>query len=222
MMNHNSELQIGEGQYSTAHRIVFLLFLIVGFLIYSNTFDVPPLYDDYHIFVNRNFDNLLKGAFFANTRLVADLTFAFNQWLSGPEVFSYHMVNLIIHIGTAFLVYQLLFQILSFCGDRNASQHSSSNGTTKNAFPRLDDLHFWPAFFGGLLFLIHPLATQSVTYITQRYTSLATLFYTASIVFFLKARRITSDRQQQSDMSDSKLPFFEPNHLCDDGGSCYV
>jgi tetratricopeptide (TPR) repeat protein len=157
---------------------------------------------------------LLKGAFFANTRLVADLTFAFNQWLSGPEVFSYHMVNLIIHIGTAFLVYQLLFQIISFCGDRNALQHSSSNGTTKNAFPRLDDLHFWPAFFGGLLFLIHPLATQSVTYITQRYTSLATLFYTASIVFFLKARRITSDRQQQSDMSDSKLLFAEPYHLC--------
>ena len=213
-MNCSLDPTIDKSRYFSAHRIVLLLFLIVGFLIYSNTFDVPAQYDDYHIFVNRSFDNLLQGAPFANTRLVADLTFAFNKWLSGPEVFSYHMVNLIIHICTAFLVYQLLFQILSFCGDRNALQYSSSNGTTKYAFPSLDDLHFWPAFFGGLIFLIHPLATQAVTYVTQRYTSLATLFYTASIVFYLKARRITSDRQQQPDRRDSKPPFLEPYHLC--------
>jgi len=176
-MSCSPDHTIDKSRYSSAHRIVCLFFFIVGFVIYSNTFDASIHYDDSHVFANRNFDNFLQEPAFSDTRYVANLTFAFNQWLSGPEVFSYHMVNLIIHVCSALLVYQLLFQLLSFPRNRHASQRPSSNKVSKFALPHLNDLYFWPAFFGGLIFLIHPLGTQAVTYLTQRNASLATLFY---------------------------------------------
>jgi protein O-mannosyl-transferase len=43
------------------------------------------------------------------------------------------------------------------------------------------------AFFTGLLFVSHPLATQSVTYIVQRMASMVAMFYIASVAFYLKA-----------------------------------
>src|SRR5207237_9499031 len=40
----------------------------------------------------------------------------------------------------------------------------------------------------ALLWLVHPLHTQSVTYIVQRMTSLAALFYLATLVLYARAR----------------------------------
>jgi len=213
-MNHTSEPTTGPSRYSTAHRMVLLFFFIVGFLIYSNTFDAPIHYDDSHVFANRNFENVLGEAAFSTTRYIGDLTFAFNKWLSGPEVFSYHMVNVLIHVCTAFWVYLLLFHILFFPGNRQAFHSPSSKQAPKFALPPGKDLYFWPAFFGGMIFLVHPLATQGVTYITQRYASLATLFYLASIVFYLKARGITWHWQHERHKMDLQHPFFRPRHLC--------
>ncbi|MBI4838224.1 MAG: tetratricopeptide repeat protein [Nitrospirae bacterium] len=44
------------------------------------------------------------------------------------------------------------------------------------------------AFFSALIFLSHPIQTQAVTYITQRFTSLATMFYLLSLVLYTKWR----------------------------------
>jgi Tfp pilus assembly protein PilF len=44
------------------------------------------------------------------------------------------------------------------------------------------------ALFAALLFVSHPLATQSVTYIVQRLASLATLFYLLSLALYVKGR----------------------------------
>lgn len=40
------------------------------------------------------------------------------------------------------------------------------------------------AFFVAMLFVSHPLATQSVTYIVQRLASIVSLFYMLSIAFY--------------------------------------
>jgi tetratricopeptide (TPR) repeat protein len=200
-------------QYLAAHRIVALFFSIVGFVIYANTFDAPTHYDDYRVFVTRDFSNFLQKNAFSSTRFVADLTFAFNKWLSGPEVFSYHLVNLLIHVFSAFLVYQLLFQILSFAKSRNSPNWFHSNEVSKFGLPPVTDFQFWAGFFGGLIFLIHPLSTQTVTYITQRYTSLATLFYLVSIVAYLRARDLTLHWESEERMVAAKHPFLKLRHL---------
>src|SRR5208337_3739120 len=43
-------------------------------------------------------------------------------------------------------------------------------------------------FFTALLFVSHPLATQSFTYIIQRLNSLAAMFYLFSLILYIKAR----------------------------------
>lgn len=126
----------------------------------------------------------------------------------------YHIFNLIIHVLTAFLVYQLLFQILQLSNsNKNSPTTASANGHGAQALPPLDDNLFWPSFLGGLLFLVHSLATQAVTYITQRYTSLATLFYVASVFCYLKARTIVSGKQRVRSMAPEQKLFFNPHHL---------
>jgi len=44
------------------------------------------------------------------------------------------------------------------------------------------------ALFAALVFVVHPIQTQAVTYIVQRYASLAAFFYMGSVLFYLKAR----------------------------------
>ena len=44
------------------------------------------------------------------------------------------------------------------------------------------------AMTAALVFAVHPVQTQAVTYIVQRFASLATLFYLLSVVSYLKAR----------------------------------
>ena len=213
-MNHHSETATGQSQYSTPHRIVALFFLIVGLVIYSNTFMVPPHLDDVYTYADSTLEALLSRLTFSNTRLVADSTFAFNYWIAGPNVLGYHIFNLIIHVLTAFLVYQLLFQILRLSNsNKNFPTSVSANGHGAQALPTLDDNLFWPSFLGGLLFLVHPLATQAVTYITQRYTSLATFFYVASVFCYLKARTIVSNNQGVQSTDPEQKLFFNPCHL---------
>ena len=213
-MNCNSEPAMYQRQYSTAHRIVALFFLIVGLAIYSNTFKVPPHLDDVYTYADSNLEALLHKLTLSNTRLVADSTFAFNYWMAGPNVVGYHILNLIIHVLTAFLVYQLIFQILRLSNsNKNLATIASVNGLGAQALPPLDDNLFWPSFLGGLLFLVHPLATQAVTYITQRYTSLATLFYVASVFCYLKARTIVLNKQGVQGTDPEQKLFFNPRHL---------
>ncbi|MEJ2201525.1 MAG: hypothetical protein P8X63_11020, partial [Desulfuromonadaceae bacterium] len=92
-----------------------LLILVVGILVYANSFHVPFILDDYLWIetndVIRNPANFLPGGpgYAASpTRFVGLLSFALNYRFSGLELFGYHLVNLGIHLGCALLVYALL------------------------------------------------------------------------------------------------------------------
>ena len=45
----------------------------------------------------------------------------------------------------------------------------------------------WAAFFGAVLFLVHPVQTQAVNYIVQRAVLLAAFFYMAALVLYIKS-----------------------------------
>ncbi|MBL6995911.1 tetratricopeptide repeat protein [Desulfobacula sp.] len=59
----------------------------------------------------------------------------------------------------------------------------------------------------ALIFVVHPIQTQAVTYTIQRFASMAAMFYLASVFFYLKARIIQQnsvDGSQGSGESDQK------------------
>ncbi|MGE5215380.1 MAG: tetratricopeptide repeat protein [Chloroflexota bacterium] len=157
-----------------------LLIAAVGILAYSNTFYAPFVFDDTSSIVGnrviRNMANFLTnrtGYKYNPRRFVGYLSFAFNYWLGGVNVVGYHIFNLAVHLGAAMLVY--CFCRLSF----------QTPFLRESRFARGSPLI---ALVAALLFVAHPLQTEAVTYVVQRLASLATLFYLAALVLYIKAR----------------------------------
>ncbi len=149
----------------------FLLVMAASVVIvYSGTFGASFHFDDIPLIVEnttlremKNFFGLLRGE-----RGVTMATFALNYAVGGLDVFGYHIVNTAIHIINAALAYLLLTATLTKCG------------MTPERSRKI-------AAFAALFFALHPIQTQSVTYIVQRMESLSALFYLASLLAFVKA-----------------------------------
>jgi tetratricopeptide (TPR) repeat protein len=62
------------------------------------------------------------------------------------------------------------------------------------------------ALFSALLFVVHPVQTQAVTYIVQRFTSLVTMFYLLAVVMYIKGRLTTqsAESKAQSDQQSAR------------------
>ena len=160
-----------------------LLIAAIGLLVYSNNYDAGFQIDDIPYLANPSpLHHLsdLGGIWRAGPdRFLTNVTLALNYHFGGKHVFGYHVVNNLIHILCAVLIYHfvlLIFKTPKF------SKHSFAGNP-----------HFI-AVVSSLLFLCHPLQIQAVTYIIQRATSLATCFYLASCCLYLQARL---DRNQK-------------------------
>ena len=165
----------------TRRRVVFpLLVAVTAFIVYANTFHVPFQYDDSQYIVdNPGIKTLGFNQFptlFGATRQIAFLSFYLNYRIAGFNVLGFHVVNVLIHVANSMLVYWLVLLTLKtpFFASRLKRLSRLGAGLA--------------ALFAGLLFAAHPVQTQAVTYITQRFASLATLFYLASLVLYVKAR----------------------------------
>jgi tetratricopeptide (TPR) repeat protein len=136
-------------------------------LVYLNSLRVPFIFDDIYGIVNNPAIHLedlslteLKEAM-RNNRPVSSISLALNYYFGGFNVVGYHMVNLLIHCLTAALVYIFFLKI----------------------FPPSASAY---AFWGSLLWSVHPVHTQAVTYMIQRMTGLATLFFMLSLVLYIQ------------------------------------
>lgn len=167
--------------FKTDRRTAFHVALITlaCVIVYANSLQVPFIMDDEIIpsFGKNDFlDILLHRGF----RRVADLTFSLNYHLHGIRVTGYHLFNLTVHIAASLSLYALVFACISAL--RQSFPAADVDGSRENMAK-----YFIP-LATALFFAVHPLQTQAVTYIIQRYTSLATLFYLLSALFFLKGR----------------------------------
>jgi tetratricopeptide (TPR) repeat protein len=149
------------------------LITVIGLICYSNTFSASFHLDDYFNIVTnsniRGFDYFAAHPF--SNRSVGYLTFALNYRLHGMDVRGYHIANLSVHVLNAFLAYFIVVLTLTLRG-----------GTANVASPR------FTALLAGLLFVSHPIQTQAVTYVVQRFASLATLFFLVSLFAYIKSR----------------------------------
>ncbi len=157
-------------------RTCFLLILLFGIAAYSNTFTGSFQFDDgLNILENRFLYPLDLGKLWHDypLRFITNLSFAFNIYLAGFSTWSFHLLNLLIHILTSCIVFNLTRTILS-------------TPSMKNRVPPAQQNLF--ALVAALLFTTHPVQTQAVTYIVQRATSMATLFYLTALWMYLKTR----------------------------------
>jgi len=89
-------------------------------------------------------------------------TFLLDRLLYGANPAGYHFLNLLLHLGSGLILYRLL--------TRAVPDETSS-------------IPFWTA----LLFLIHPITTETVTYISGRASGLMAFFYLFAFFLYIKA-----------------------------------
>jgi hypothetical protein len=190
----------------------------VGLLVYSNTLHVPFVFDgEGQIRDNAmikdlgNFRLELEGRHFSQpegymyvpTRLVGYLSFALNYYFDGLDVVQYHLTNLAIHLFSATLVYFLV--LLTF---RTPAMRMSAGPHGPPASEEASRAAGLLALFTALLFVSHPVQTEAVTYVVQRFTSLAAMFYLLSVVTYIKGRLLTEKARDHRHGATGGAIFF--------------
>jgi len=152
----------------------FLLIAGMILIAYSNTFTASFHFDDNPAIVDNptikhvsmeNIMSVLGGG-----RPVVYLSLMFNYAAGGLNVIGWHMFNIGVHIANSIFVYLLILWTLNL---PLFGKHYEEKAKRM-------------ALFGALLFGVHPIQTESVTYIISRTELLATFFYLATFLLFIK------------------------------------
>ncbi len=155
--------------------IALAVIAVLVFAAYSNTLHSSFHFDDNQTIVeNTSLKSLTWQHFkdqFNGTRPVVNLSLLFNYTLGGQDVIGWHIFNIAFHIANSFFVYLFLLRTLTLPSLRTRYGAQA---------PRM-------ALFGALLFALHPIQTESVTYIITRTELLAAFFYLAAFLFFIAA-----------------------------------
>ena len=154
-------------------RIIVLVFLL-GIGLYANTFGNSFVWDD-ELLVIRNgyikdwshFPEIFKINLFHSIsrkgnyyRPLQSLSLLFDYSLWGLRPFGYHLTNVLLHIANAVIIYFLIGMI-------SRSRRIS--------------------LLTALLFLVHPIHTQAVTYISGRADPLAAFFFLLAFYLYVKS-----------------------------------
>ena len=113
---------------------------------------------------------LLRGG-----RPVVDLSFALNYAAGGNDGWGFHAVNIAIHLATVLLVFAFTVRAFEMAGVSRACGLALA--------------------IAGV-FVLHPLQSQAVSYVSQRAESLASAFYLTVLLLLLAAERAASTRRR--------------------------
>lgn len=160
-------------------KISLITFITIG--IYYNSLNVPFIFDDARKIVKnpdiKKLSNIKTKLIYPYnkkykifnrndpSRPLTYLTFILNYHFGKLNTFGYHLFNILIHIFNSILIFLLTKKILFYTYKESA-----------DILP----------LFVALLFAVHPINTNVVTYIFARSGSLATMFYFLSLLFFIK------------------------------------
>jgi len=155
----------------------WFLIIILGLAIYGQAFGFGFVFDDNFFMLDnpyiRSFDHINQiWALLPKTRMMGIYSFALNYQMNHLNPQGYHIFNFIIHlivVGLVWATSTVLFKIAGWV-------------------PSVKWIYQELPFAIALLFLVHPCQTQAVTYISQRFESMATMFYLACMYTYLCAR----------------------------------
>ncbi|MFQ5427558.1 MAG: tetratricopeptide repeat protein [Thermodesulfobacteriota bacterium] len=164
-----------------------LALLVLVALIYSNVMGAPFIFDDLKYIVGNAFlRDLSNFQHISGTRYVVFFSFALNYVAGGLGPGGYHLVNIAIHGLNSIVVYFLvraLFETPSCSSGAGQAAHEEGG-----AGMEATGAGFWIAITTALIFAAHPLETEAVAYVSQRFASLVALFYLLSLYCYVRSR----------------------------------
>ena len=175
------------------------LIVLGGLAAYHNSLSGPFTFDDAgSILENSTIRHLWplgsvltppsSGGQTVGGRPVLNLSLAINYSISGTEVWSYHALNALIHILAGLALFGIVRRTLAGWGGRSA--HGFFGGDEESAGKSA----LFLGFASALLWTVHPLQTEAVTYTIQRAESLMGLFYLLTLYCFIRGAE-TGDGQ---------------------------
>ncbi|MEO5360122.1 MAG: tetratricopeptide repeat protein [Nitrospirota bacterium] len=168
---------------STLYYVIIIILLT--FLTYSNTFNVPFVYDDVpNIYENHYIKDTslcikylkIKGilGIILTNRIIVTVSFCLNHHINGFNVIGYHAVNLAFHIANSVLLYFLMLMLFK------SPFYQDYKFKTNYFTPELNSL------LVAAIFAVHPIQTQSVTYVIQRSSLMLSFFMLLSLIAYIR------------------------------------
>ncbi|MEM9585940.1 MAG: hypothetical protein AAGA03_01560 [Planctomycetota bacterium] len=160
-----------------AQRLAYAAVLAVVATVHANGLFGVFVFDDVSITENKRLaDPLAFDWFSIGPRTVGIASFAFQFAFLGRTAFDCHLVNWAIHLTNVALIMALVQRLTRF---RFPNWSSSKHCLTCCAV--------------GCLWGVHPLTTSAVTYVVQRYESLASLWMIAALLTWVFAQTKPAD-----------------------------
>jgi len=181
------------------------ILVLAALAAYHNTFGVPFVFDDLPAIGDNTTIRQLWPLWHAvvppsgygvtvSGRPILNLSLALNYAVSGLHVWSYHALNLLIHILSGLTLFGIVRRTLVLLGAKKQGARGENTAISAPVnFPpapstllQRDEASVL-AFTVALLWTLHPLQTEAVTYIIQRTESLMGLFFLLTFYCFIRA-----------------------------------
>jgi len=151
------------------------LLLLAVTALYARTIHAPFVFDDRQFFLNpENVAKYSHAYFNLDLRWLSYATFSWTAERFGLDIFWLRLGNVMLHAANAIALFFLLRRLFQVT--------LASNDPSNDMPPSL----VWFAFFGALIFALHPVAVYGVAYLIQRSTLMATLFVLLMLRVYLE------------------------------------
>ena len=165
-----------------------LLLVVATVAVYANSLHGPFVFDDVPSIVeNPSIRNLFASgdAFFpphgrgltVEGRPLINVSLALNYALGGTAVEGYHVLNIAVHALSVLLLFGIVRRSLMIFW---SPAPDDSQAKVEAA---------WLGFVAALIWAVHPLQTESVTYVIQRAESIMGLCYLATLYGFIRGSK---------------------------------
>jgi hypothetical protein len=164
--------------------------VLAGLLVYGNSLSGPFLFDDQNSIVR---NPQIRELWPVSTPLspprdtpvagrpLVNFSFAINYAIHGTDVVGYHLVNIAIHLLAAVTLFGVVRRTLNLSGPA-----SLFGGTPTNL-----------AWASALIWMLHPLQTEPVNYLSERTESMMGLFYLLTLYCGIRAHERRNARTWQ-------------------------
>lgn len=155
------------------------------FVVYSPSLDGPFVFDDPNsVTQSELIRRLTPLSLFLNlsTRPLTDYSYAINYAIGEYSPRPYHATNILLHAINALLFYFLVWQTLGL----------------RALVGRYGAWRAWISLVAAAGFAVHPLATETVAYVSSRSEALVATFFLTSLLFYLIAATTRIRRLRQA------------------------
>ncbi len=169
-----------------------LLLASAGFLVHMPALQGQLLWDDQFLARDNPFIKspllilesfrhyLFLDSFSGHYRPVQNISFIFDYFFWNTDSYGFHLTNVLLHVANGVLLFFLLRHLFASFRDKQAQEANN------------DDIHSAYRLFGpwlvALLWMVHPVHSAAIDYISGRADSLAFFFACAAWLFVLRAR----------------------------------